>query len=99
MCLTGIAACEAQLEEYRDFSSDDTLSSVGKLGQIVIKGEKAALRRAKLFFENEMKQLEGKEYYQERRLRDLDLLRPVDSSEIVDSDSAGRSAQAFDDYY
>ena len=56
-------------------------------------------RAAYQYFKSELQQLDGKEYYQERRLKDMDLLQPVNPSEIVDADSAGRRAQAFDDYY
>lgn len=61
--------------------------------------ETAALRACATYFERERATLDSKEYYQERRLRELNLLRPVDPSEIVDSESGGRAAAAFDEYY
>jgi len=61
--------------------------------------ETAALRACAAYFERERETLDSKEYYQERRLRELNLLRPVDPSEIVDSESGGRAAAAFDEYY
>jgi len=36
--------------------------------------------------DDELQNLDAKEYYQERRLRGLNLDRPIDESEIVDSD-------------
>ncbi|KAK1868768.1 hypothetical protein I4F81_011251 [Pyropia yezoensis] len=62
-------------------------------------GETAALRACVAYFTRERATLDSLEYYQERRLRELNLLRPVDPSEIVDSESGGRAAAAFDEYY
>jgi len=71
----------------------------GALARRLVGVETAALRACAAYFERERATLDSKEYYQERRLRELNLLRPVDPSEIVDSESGGRAAAAFDEYY
>jgi hypothetical protein len=46
-------------------------------------GERAALRDTLRWFEQERGYNGGKEYYQERRLRELNLDRPVSEDEII----------------
>jgi len=97
-------ACEASLEEYIDDGDEEdaVTDSSGEKAQFarrVVSGEKAILRDVIQAIEEEISAIDAKEYYQDRRLRELDLLRPVDESEIVDSDGTRRAGQAFDDYY
>ncbi|EKX52183.1 hypothetical protein GUITHDRAFT_84758 [Guillardia theta CCMP2712] len=47
-------------------------------------GERSALKKTIYLLEQEMEEMDSKEYYQERRLKSLNLDRPVDESEIVD---------------
>jgi len=99
VCETVIASCEAALEDMSAAADGGEASRRAGLARDIVEGERQVYRKVINFFEGELKQLDGKEYYQERRLKDLDLLRPVDPSEVVETDSTGRSSRAFDEYY
>mmetsp|Transcript_43051 Transcript_43051/g.168528 ORF Transcript_43051/g.168528 Transcript_43051/m.168528 type:complete len:100 (+) Transcript_43051:1381-1680(+) len=99
MCESAIAACEEQLESLGEETDAEAASKREGLARVIVDGERSALEGIIAHFQRELKLLDGKQYYQERRLSDLDLLRPVDPSEVVDSESAGRAARSFDDYY
>ncbi|KAJ8905899.1 hypothetical protein NDN08_002402 [Rhodosorus marinus] len=99
MCESVIAACEEQLESFGENTEAKAGSKRAGLARVIVDGERSALEGVVAHFQRELKLLDGKQYYQERRLSDLDLLRPVDASEVVDSESAGRAARSFDDYY
>ncbi|GAB0496461.1 hypothetical protein MMPV_007773 [Pyropia vietnamensis] len=106
-----LAACAAALDGYTapSLSADDEDGGAGvdgpttarrkALARRLVGVETAALRACVAYFTRERATLDSLEYYQERRLRELNLLRPVDPSEIVDSESGGRAAAAFDEYY
>lgn len=86
---TLIATFEGSLETLLDadpIPAGPDASQRGILAQTVRESEMRALQTAILFLEEDKKSLEQKEYYQERRLRSLNLDRPVDESEIVDPD-------------
>eukprot|EP00288_Rhodomonas_lens_P014582 CAMPEP_0177706342 /NCGR_PEP_ID=MMETSP0484_2-20121128/9175_1 /TAXON_ID=354590 /ORGANISM="Rhodomonas lens, Strain RHODO" /LENGTH=497 /DNA_ID=CAMNT_0019217799 /DNA_START=8 /DNA_END=1501 /DNA_ORIENTATION=+ len=86
---TLIATFEGALEELLDappIPGGAGASKRAKLAQAVRESEMKALRAAIVFLEQDKKTLDEKEYYQERRLRSLNLDRPVDDSEIVDPD-------------
>lgn len=105
MCSLVIATCEDALEAYNDNapddgSGDDEMTAVRrKLANIVVRAEKETLQAVRAKYEKIEQSLDVLEYYAERRLDELDLLRPLSASEIVDSDSASRMGQAFDDNY
>lgn len=106
MCDAVIAACEDAIENYQVSGFDEgesgqsTLSSErAKIARAVIAGEKAVLRLCLEHFEREKSNVDAKEYYQERRLNSLDLLRPLDESEIVDAEAGPRMTRSFDDNY
>lgn len=102
MCDTIIGACEDALDSY-------TLSGAENSGECnalryemakkVIDGEKDILNAVLTEYRRRKNSLDALEYYQERRLNELDLLRPVDESEIVDSESGARVGRAFDENY
>lgn len=97
MCETAISACEARLEGYAEIPENtESLGYRERAAITVVKGEQEALETAREWFQRELQCLDAKEYYQERRLRELDLLRPVDDSEIVDSEAGSRMRRAFD---
>lgn len=109
MCEAIIAACEDLLDGY---VQDDVSSSLPKesegedrssvriaVASAVVEGEVAVLETAIAHYRKQLQSLDTLEYYQERRLKALDLLRPLDESEIVDADGGGRMGQAFDDNY
>lgn len=107
VCQAVIAACDDALDRYSEFlgdyeksnSSTSANSSRVKLAKQIVEAEKDAWISCKTHYQREMQQLDTKQYYQERRLDDLDLLRPLDESEIVDPEAGRRMSQAFDENY
>ena len=88
---TLIATCEGALSAFQTSDAEDRKalaadSSRGKYAAAVRLSEKAALKNTILILEEELEDLDDKEYYQERRLRLLNLDRPLDESEIIDPD-------------
>jgi [ribulose-bisphosphate carboxylase]-lysine N-methyltransferase len=80
-CLTMIAGCEAALSLYpsrvdedRAVAEDASSSPRLRLAARVAMGEKQALLECMGFFANVERRLDQMEYYQERRLRSLNLL-------------------------
>lgn len=69
------------------------------MARTVVREEKQILKCAKDSYSKASLSLDALEYYAERRLKELDLLRPIDDSEIVDSDSGVRLGRAFDENY
>lgn len=100
-----IGACEDALDGYVEGDSSETgvanVSSTRKeLATIVTKGERRVLNDTKEHYKKKLLSLGVLEYYAERRLKELDLLRPVEDSEIVDSGGTGfRIPQASDENY
>merc|ERR1712216_158406 len=91
MLETLIATCEGCLSGFTTTDAEDAKALSGgsvreQRAAAVRRSEKAALKNTILILEEEIDSLEDKEYYQERRLRILNLDRPVDESEIVDPD-------------
>lgn len=106
MCDVIIAACEDALDQYgavipgADTLGEGTLrASRAATAAAVVAGEKEVLKCALDYYRRERESLDAKEYYQERRLKALDLLRPLDESEIVDAEGGGRMGRAFDENY
>jgi [ribulose-bisphosphate carboxylase]/[fructose-bisphosphate aldolase]-lysine N-methyltransferase len=97
MCDAVIAACEDALDGYTaKLFGDDSRVALAKL---VINGERSALRACVKHYANELQMLDSRMYYQERRLLELDLLRPLDESEIIGADGGGRISRTFDENY
>lgn len=103
MCEAIIAACEDLLDGYTGVFPEEEVEGVEgeriEKARLIVDGEKEVLRAAVAYYQKEIDSLDTKEYYQERRLKALDLLRPIDESEIVDADAGRRMSQAFDDNY
>ncbi|KAA8497641.1 Fructose-bisphosphate aldolase-lysine N-methyltransferase, chloroplastic [Porphyridium purpureum] len=106
VCESVIACCQARLDDLcaaggAALTENETQSERRALAQQWVSGEKEVLEKIVAVMQEAEDSLDTLEYYQERRLRDLDLLRPVDESEIVDSGTAGvrRGTEAFDQYY
>ena len=96
ICDLVIGACDDLIEEYYD---GDGKGPRWRLATELISGERRVVEKLKAWFQARLEILDSLEYYAERRLKSLDLLRPVDESEIVQSDSGWRAGTAFDDYY
>ena len=87
-----MAACEERLAEME--AAEDGAGDVGDaatprqrhLAERFRHAERAVFRAIIDCFQEQKALMGTFEYYQERRLRDLDLLRPVDPSEVVDTD-------------
>jgi [ribulose-bisphosphate carboxylase]-lysine N-methyltransferase len=84
---TLIATCEGCLSGFTSTDAEDTKALAGgsareQRAAAVRRAEKAALRNTVLILEEEIDSLEEKEYYQERRLRMLNLDRPVDEVRV-----------------
>ena len=83
--------CESNLKKIEDSNSgnDDTTAKGNDIKAALARlrlQEKAALRGTIMKAQNELTTLNGldtREYYQDRRLRELDLLKPLDENEIV----------------
>lgn len=109
VCQLVIGACEDALDAYfpslngenppEDQFIDDASLLRWRLAKVVICGEKDILHAAKAHYERTAESLDVLEYYAERRLKALDLLRPLDDSEIVDSESGAQVGRAFDENY
>lgn len=104
VCDLVIGACDDALDAYGEPHRDEPdAGHIGilrrELARFVVEGEKSALVAAKARYERTAKSLDVLEYYAERRLKALDLLRPLDESEIVDSESGAQLGRAFDDNY
>lgn len=106
VCSTVIGACEDALEGYtlsEEHAEAEGLDESGKarfeLAKAIVKGERGVLKRAADAYRRRARSLDAMEYYAERRLNALDLLRPVDENEIVDSESGARLGRAFDENY
>ena len=85
-------------------SSSDSNINNDRLGlmQMLYKQEIAALEGTQARIRYELDSVQGpdpREYYQERRLRELDLLRPLDESEVVLSGDLERPFLDDDDGY
>ena len=83
MLETLIATCEGCLSGFTTTDAEDAKALSGgsvreQRAAAVRRSEKAALKNTILILEEEIDSLEDKEYYQERRLRILNLDRPVD---------------------
>lgn len=88
---TLIATCEGSLSGFTtsDAQDHEALASGSireKRAAVVRISERAALKNTILILEEEMETLDSKDYYQQRRLRELNLDRPLDESEIIDPD-------------
>lgn len=98
-----IGACEDALDEYGTACETDATSispERRRLASIVIEGERRVLSDTKAYYKKQLLSLGVLEYYAERRLKELDLLRPVEDSEIVDGGATGfRIPQPSDDSY
>jgi [ribulose-bisphosphate carboxylase]/[fructose-bisphosphate aldolase]-lysine N-methyltransferase len=109
MCEAIIAACEDILDGYEpscegiltqeDLDGDATSAERAALATAIVEGEVNVLRATIVHYRKRLQSLDAIEYYQDRRLKALDLLRPLDESEIVDAEGGGRMGQAFDDNY
>lgn len=100
VCQLMIGACEDALDGYANDDSSNGVESLRKrMAKVVTDGEKMILCAAKQYYEQAEKSLDVLEFYGERRLKALDLLRPLDESEIIDSESGAQVGQAFDDNY
>jgi [ribulose-bisphosphate carboxylase]-lysine N-methyltransferase len=88
---TLIATCEGSLSGFATSDAQDREALANgsireKRAAAVRLSEKAALKNTILILEEEMDTLDDKDYYQQRRLRELNLDRPLDESEIIDPD-------------
>lgn len=107
VCEAVMAACADILERYPENQnasekfdeSKDRTAIRARLAKSIVDAEKDALRSCIDHFKREIQQLDTVQYYQERRLNELDLLRPLEESEIVDAEAGRRMSQAFDDNY
>lgn len=107
MCDLIIGACDDTLESYiiqdapnSTVDPDDEVSARRKkLAQIVVQGEQDVLLATKAHYKKIADSLDVLEYYAERRLKELDLLRPLDDSEIIDSESGAKVGRAFDENF
>lgn len=84
--------CELDLKKIEEATggNDDSIAKENDIKAALARlrlQEKAALQETIIKVQNELTTLNGgldtREYYQERRLRELDLLKPLDESEIV----------------
>lgn len=94
VCEFVVGACEDALDRYAELAEPTTRRA--ELAKKVVDGEKKVLEQCKTWFERRKNSLQELQYYQERRLDELDLLRPLDESEIIDSGSGVRVGRAFD---
>ncbi len=93
VCNFVIGACEDALDGYRVVDGEGVRADMARE---LVEGEKKVLTQCRNWFERRRMQLDEMQYYQERRLDELDLLRPLDESEIVDGGSGVRVGRAFD---
>lgn len=107
VCDTVIGACEDALEGYAlaetanyEGDAEDTAGAARwVLAKGLVDAERSIVNCAVEVYKRRASSLDAVEYYAERRLKALDLLRPVDESEIVDSESGARVGRAFDENY
>lgn len=107
VCDTMIGACEDALDgyalpseaRYDGDAGDWTMKARWTMAKRLVDGERKILMRAVETYKRRGGSLDAIEYYAERRLKALDLLRPVDESEIVDAESGARVGRAFDENY
>jgi [ribulose-bisphosphate carboxylase]/[fructose-bisphosphate aldolase]-lysine N-methyltransferase len=102
MCEVVIAACEDALDGYHETVPENVDAgdkSRANIAELVVKGEKRVLAACIDHYVRDLQCLDAREYYQERRLNELDLLRPLDESEIVDSEVGPRMSRSFDENY
>lgn len=106
MCEVMIGACEDALEEFdkgwermkETKGGDEKMSERRReMSKTIVEGEKEIVLSVVKTYKARLGSLDAIEYYAERRLKMLDLLRPVDESEIVDSESGARIGRAFDE--
>lgn len=103
VCATVIGACEDALEGYGleegiEVEDEEDVERL-EMAKRIVEAEKKILTKVVVEYRRRQNGLDAMEYYAERRLKDLDLLRPVDESEIVDAESGGRVGRAFDENY
>jgi len=108
VCELVIQTCKESLERWEQVPEDFIIRGMEHSHKIrekivlMIKWmEETILRRTIEYFEGYLGRLEQLEYYQERRLRQLDLLRPLDSSEVVGQPTSEgtRVEKSFDQFY
>lgn len=108
VCELVIQTCKESLERWqqvRGKALDEVMKDSHRIRRKMVLMtkwmEEAILKRTMEYFEGYIARLEQIEYYQERRLRQLDLLRPLDSSEVAgQSTMEGTSAErSFDQFY
>lgn len=92
-----VGACEDALDAYGTGGESDDVRWT--LAMAVVDGEKKVLEACRDHYKRYIISLDELQYYQERRLEALDLLRPLDESEIVDADGGARMGRAFDQNY
>ena len=95
-CKFVIGACDDALDGYDENESNGDGNIRKQMAMKLIDGEKSVIKQCRGWFERRSMQLDEMQYYQERRLDELDLLRPLDESEIIDDGSGIRLGRAFD---
>lgn len=100
VCDLVIAACDDALEEYGEPHEEEECAAHRlAMARAVVEAERSILESCKAHYSRQIASLDALEYYAERRLDALDLLRPLDEDEIVDAESGLRNARAFDQNY
>lgn len=102
MCDTVIGAVDDALDAMKDLESvdmDNVKESRASLARRIVKGERLVLEKVKLHYQQVLESVDVLEYYAERRLKALDLLRPLDESDYANSESGAQVGRAFDDNY
>ncbi|KAF6004421.1 hypothetical protein F1559_001940 [Cyanidiococcus yangmingshanensis] len=92
VCELVLATCEERLQALdalTTLNTDALPADLQRVAQICQDAERSTLQEIMTFFRSEMSSLREKEYYHERRLRALDLYRPLDPDEIHDADATG----------
>jgi hypothetical protein len=96
VCELVLAVCEERLQalDAATLPESDIISAeLQRTARICRNAERSTFQEIMTYFRNEVNALREKEYYHERRLRALDLYRPLDPDEIHDADATG-----FDQY-
>ncbi|GJQ08487.1 hypothetical protein GpartN1_g278.t1 [Galdieria partita] len=110
VCDLVIQTCQESLERWQQVSEEvietgmkDSHEIRKKMVRMTKWMEEAVLKRTIEYFERYRAGLGHIEYYQERRLRQLDLLRPLDNTEIVGqlpAEGEGAAGErSFDQFY
>lgn len=101
VCAAVIGACDDALDAMDAASSpaDDTDGPRAQMARRIIEGERYVLTKVAQHYREVEESVDVLEYYAERRLKALDLLRPLDESEYVDGESGAQVGRAFDDNY